>query len=285
MFGTNRACLCAMATPRNFSVIKAFTILKAFDEGEVGLSSSELSRRAKLPQASVYRLIQTMEGIGIIAKGKRGRYHPGPTLLSISRNVPLLRLLEDSSGPLLTCLARSLDLTTNLGILEGGMVTYLATYHSATAFKLRARVGTQLEPYSSGLGKVLLAGLPKEEVEAFLVDGPLVPLTPRTIISPARLQVELQLVRQRGYAIDNRETINNARCIAVPILDGQGRTIAAISASDEARRMTSVRQEEIRRKLFEAAIALRKSLYPWLHPLLPVRKLSHSRPLLKTSSG
>ena len=73
----------SVATPKNQSVIKAFAILQEFRDGEVGLSSCELSRRVHLPQASAYRLIQTMEKIGVIAKGKRGRYFPGLALLSL----------------------------------------------------------------------------------------------------------------------------------------------------------------------------------------------------------
>jgi hypothetical protein len=86
-----------VATPRNYSVIKAFAILKAFGDSEGWLSSGELSRRANLPHASGYRLIQTMVDIGAITRGKRGQYRPGLLLLSISRGVPLLDLLRDAS--------------------------------------------------------------------------------------------------------------------------------------------------------------------------------------------
>jgi DNA-binding IclR family transcriptional regulator len=94
-----------VATPRNYSVIKAFAILKAFRDSEGWLSSGELSRRANLPHASGYRLIQTMVDIGAITRGKRGQYRPGLLLLSISRGVPLLDLLRDASKPILTNLA------------------------------------------------------------------------------------------------------------------------------------------------------------------------------------
>src|SRR5579872_698734 len=111
-----------MATPRNYSVIKAFAILKAFRDDEGWLSGCELSRRANLPQASGYRLIQTMEEIGVITRGKRGQYRPGLLLLSISRGVPWLDLLRDAGQPILMKLAVSLELTAHLAILENGAV-------------------------------------------------------------------------------------------------------------------------------------------------------------------
>ncbi len=250
-----------MATPKNFSVIKAFAILKAFGDTEGWLSGCELSRRANLPTASGYRLIQTMEGIGVLTKGKRGQYRPGMLLLSISRGVPLLDLLRDTSKPILANLAVSLDLTTHLAILENGMVTCIGKYCSATSFSLHTRVGTQLEAHGSGLGKVLLAGMDRDEAETFIAGGPLVALTPYTITSTVRLGQELEAVRSCGFAIDDRESHLRTRCLAVPVKDSHGRVIAAISAGDEPGRMTASREVKIRQALFEAAARLQDALY------------------------
>jgi len=63
----------AVATPKNYSVMKAFALLKAFREPHEWLTSCELSRRANLPEASGYRLIQTLEEIGAVVRGPRGR--------------------------------------------------------------------------------------------------------------------------------------------------------------------------------------------------------------------
>jgi len=251
-----------VATPRNYSVMKAFAILKAFRDPDEWLTSCELSRRANLPEASGYRLIQTLEEIGAVVRGARGRYRPGLLLLSLSHNVTITELLRDASHALMTELARTLGLTTHLGVLEHGMVTYVAKISAPGAFAVHTRVGAQLEPYCSGLGKVLLAALPDEEVERFILDGELVPLTPYTITTAAAFRAELRRVRQQGYAVDDREHQANMRCIAVPVLDQDGRAVAALSATDDAERMTPERQSEVRNTLFHAAAILRQKLYP-----------------------
>jgi len=69
--------------------MKAFAILKAFRGPDEWLTSCELSRRANLPEASGYRLIQTLEEIGAVVRGARGRYRPGLLLLSLSHNVTI----------------------------------------------------------------------------------------------------------------------------------------------------------------------------------------------------
>src|SRR6201996_9071959 len=139
-----------VATPKNHSVMKAFAILKAFHDPEEWVTSCELSRRANLPQASGYRLIQTMEDIGAITRGKRGQYRPGLLLLSLSRGVPLPDLLRDAGKPVLANLAGSLNLTTHLAILENGGVTCIGKHGSATSFPLPTRMGARLKAHSSG---------------------------------------------------------------------------------------------------------------------------------------
>ena len=263
-----------MATPKNHSVMKAFALLKAFRDPEEWVTSCELSRRANLPEASGYRLIQTLEEIGAVARGPRGRYRPGLLLLSLSHNVTLAELLRDASHALMTELARKLDLTTHLAVLEHGMVTYVAKVSTPGAFAVHTRVGAQLEAYCSGLGKVLLAALPDEQMESIILDGELIALTAHTITSPAALRAELKMVRQLGYALDDRENQADMRCVAVPVLDREGRAVAALSAADGAERMTEAFQQKVRDALFDTASALRQKLYPVIAPIQSRRPIA-----------
>lgn len=256
-----------VATPKNHSVMKAFAILKAFHDPEEWVTSCELSRRANLPEASGYRLIQTLEEIGAVVRGPRGRYRTGLLLLSLSRNVTINELLRDACQPFLADWSGRLKLTMHLGVLEHGMVTYLAKVAAPGAFVVHTRVGAQLEAYCSGLGKMLLASLPDEQMESVILDGALVALTPHTITSHQALRAELKRVREQGYAVDDREHQADMRCIAVPVLDRDGRAVAAISATDDARHMTPERQLEVRDVLFGIATQLRQKLYPTPAPL------------------
>jgi len=256
-----------VATPKNHSVMKAFAILKAFHDPEEWVTSCELSRRANLPEASGYRLIQTLEEIGAVVRGPRGRYRTGLLLLSLSRNVTISELLRDASHALMTEWSERLNLTMHLGVLEHGMVTYVAKVAPQGAFPVYTKVGGQLEAYCSGLGKVLLAALPDEQMESVITDGALVALTPYTITSTPALRAELKRVREQGYALDDRENHADMRCIAVPVKDRDGRAVAALSASDHAQRMTAERQAEVRDVLFSIAANLGHKLYPAPRPL------------------
>jgi len=251
-----------MATPKNQSVLKAFAVLKCFRDRDEWLTSSELSRRARLPEASGYRLLQTLEQIGAVVRGPRGRYRPGMLLVSLSRNVAIGDLLREASLDLITEVAQRLDLTVHIGLLEGGMVTYIAKVCTPTSLSPHTWPGAQLEAYCSGLGKVLLAALPLEELDAIILDGDLVALTPHTITSRMQLRMELDRVRKCGYALDNCEIRPDMRCLAVPIHDSVGRTIASMSATDHAERMTEDRQGEVRGALIAAVRLLECRVFP-----------------------
>lgn len=251
-----------MATPRNYSVLRAFSLLKAFESPLEWVSSSELSRRAKLPVPSGYRLLQTLQEVGAVVRNSRRLYRPGPLMFALSDQVAIPSLLREFSRDLMTVLAKGLGLTVHLGVLEHGMVTYLAKASSRGAFPVHTRVGAQLEPYCSALGKILLAALPDSEVDRFILDGELVALTPNTIRTGAALRAELKKVREEGYALDDREHVANMRCVAVPVRDQYGLTVAALSATDDAERMPAARQAEIRDALLGAVVNLRGQLYP-----------------------
>jgi DNA-binding IclR family transcriptional regulator len=251
-----------MATPKNQSVFKAFAMLKSFRDPEEWLTSSELSRRSNLPEASGYRLIQTLEEIGAVVRGPRGRYRPGMLLVSLSQNVIIPELLQQAGLKIASDTAERLNVTVQVGMLERGMVTYLIKHTTPTSFASQTRVGSQLEAYCSGLGKVLLAALPAEQIDAFIAEGDLVALTPKTITDETALREHLMQVRAQGYALDDCEFRPDMCCISVPIRDDQGHTVAAISATESAPNMTPQRQAELLDELKAAAAAIGWKICP-----------------------
>lgn len=247
---------------KNQLVLKAFAVLSCFQSTDEWVTGGELSRRANLPQASGYRLIQTLEKIGAVIRGPRGRYRPGMLLVSLSQNVAIGDLLRNSSQRLAVALAKRFDLTVHLGMLEEGMVSYVSKVATPGAFPINTRVGAQLEAYCSALGKVLLSSLSRERLDNVILDGDLVPLTPNTITAPHLLRAELEKVRRQKYAVDNGEADADIVCVAVPICDTEGRMIAAMSASDHVSRMGYRQQMLIRDALWAAVAELERKVFP-----------------------
>jgi IclR family acetate operon transcriptional repressor len=251
-----------LASCRNKLVRKAFATLQAFHGPEEWLTSMEISQRAHLPKASGHRLVQTLEEIGAIVRGPNGRYRLGMLLVTLSHKVSIGELLRDAAQPTLSSLAVNLGFTAHMGILENCMVTYLCKINGSADFVIHTRVDSQHEAYCSALGKVLLGSLSPAALDEFLLDGAFVPLTSRTITDRTLLRNAVQEARLRGYAVDDEESAYGMRCVAVPVRDADGFTVAAVSVSDRADRLTWDRVESVRQALHEARAEIEHKFSP-----------------------
>lgn len=251
-----------LAFARNKLVRKAFAMLRAFQGPEEWLTSMELSQRAGLPKASGHRLVQTLEDIGAVVRGPNGRYRLGMLVVTLSHKVSIGELLRQAAQPILSEVAVKLGCTAHLGVLENCMVTYLCKINGSSDFIVHTRVDAQHEAYCSGLGKVLLASLTSAALEEFLLDGDFVPLTAKTLTDRAQLRAAVRQAEEQGFALDDEESACGMRCVAVPLRDGDGITIAAISASDRADRLTLERVESACKVLKEAAVDIERRFNP-----------------------
>lgn len=251
-----------MATPKNQSVQKAFALLHAFRSPEEWVTNAELSRRAGLSEASAHRLMRTMEEIGAVVRNRYGCYRPGMILATLSRDVAIGDLIRATSEDILTGLATRLKGVVHVGVLDSGMVTYTAKFGEPVKVPISSRVGAQQEAYCSALGKSLLAGLSAPQLENFLYDGDLVALTPQTISSVGSLRSEIESVRKRGYAVDNREAFQSVCCVGAPVRDPGGNTVAAISFADSADNFSPSWEQDMSSQLLDVAETIGRKIFP-----------------------
>jgi DNA-binding IclR family transcriptional regulator len=242
--------------------MKAFVLLRAFRRPDEWLTSSELSRRAKMPEASGYRMMQTLEGIGAVVRDARGRYRPGMLLLELSHSIDAQDLWRTAAQAIIENWSQRLDVIVQIGVYEEGMVTYVARAGRPRG-SFRLAQGMQFEAYCTALGKVLLAELSEAELKDFFGEGDLVAFTPQTITREDRMRAELHEIRLLGYALDDRETLDDVRCIATPVRDPAGRVVAAISFCDAADRLVESRRQELIRHVLDAAGEVGRRIYPW----------------------
>jgi DNA-binding IclR family transcriptional regulator len=251
-----------MATPKNHSVQKAFALLRSFRGPEEWLTNAELSRRSGLSEASAHRLMKTLEEIGAVVRDRRGCYRPGMVLATLSKDVAIGDLIRATCEDVLIGLAGRLKGVAHVGVLENGMVTYAAKFGEAISVAIPSRAGAQQEAYCSALGKILLASLSTQQLEDFLHDGDFVALTPQTITTVGSLRAEIAAVRQRGYAVDNREAFPTICCVGAPILDPDGNITAAISFADSAENLCLAWQEAVAGELIATAATISRKIFP-----------------------
>ncbi|WP_439533624.1 IclR family transcriptional regulator [Polymorphobacter sp.] len=252
-----------MSTPRIQSVDRAFALLQQLSEPGATCSLPVMAARSGLSVATAHRLLTTLEAVGAVIRIAPGGYRIGMGLHALTRGSNCDDVLAAALQPVLNKLARSLGLVVHAGVWDADqMVTYIAKQVPRHALSIPTRIGSQLEGYCSGMGKVLLAHLPDDAREAYLGGEPFVMLSPNTVTDPEVLRAELAQVRARGWAIDDGEIYVGLRCVAVPLFDAEGGAMAAISCSGSTDVVTWEAVPRLFEALREASEAVRAKLFP-----------------------
>jgi len=222
-------------------VSKALNVLDTF-RGAEELSLAQISERVGLNKSRVFRLLYTLAEHGYVEKNiDEGAYQLGIKL--VERAACVRMDLRQLALPYMRLLHERFNETVNLGILENHEIVYLGALESSRPVRMAEVVGSRSPLHSTALGKAIIAYLPEAELRTLLSDISLVKITENTITDKQGLIKELQKVRRRGYAFDDRENDPAAFCIGAPIFDRRRQPVAALSVSGPTQRVQSDRKE------------------------------------------
>lgn len=235
---------------------KAIDVLEALvSGGRMGLT--ELSQATKANKTTVYRILNTLEHRGIVAKDSETRkYFAGRRLIALSSSLidelDLVRLAR----PALARLRDEFYATVNLAVLTGDAIQYLDILEPGRGAEATATAGSRAYLHSTALGKALLSRMPARQAIRTLqaVDRPR--LTRSTLTSVESLMDELRRTRERGYAVDNEETEPGFVCVAVPVVGSEGAPLAAVSVTTPASRVDAETIHEIAPRVRHVARAV-----------------------------
>jgi DNA-binding IclR family transcriptional regulator len=228
------------------SVTRALTLLDALggSRGEVGIA--ELSKQVGFHVSTAHRLLATLIAQGYARQNpETGRYGLGAKAFHLAESYLGQMDLRRVVHPVLERLSRETGETANLVILDGHEALYLDKVESPQSLRIFSRIGRRAPLHCTAAGKVLLADRSWSEVRRMLGRDSLERYTPRTILSPEVLRRELEGVKSGGVALDREECEEGATCIAAPVRNARGETVAAMSISGPTLRMHAERIREL----------------------------------------
>jgi len=128
--------------------------------------------------------------------------------------------------------------SSSMAVLEGDEILYIARSSTTTrVMSIDLGIGSRLPAYCTSMGRVLLAGLPSAELDAYLSRVKLTKLTGRTVSEPDELKTVLNRVRRDGYSLVDQELEIGLRSIAVPVTDPTGKVVAALNIGTQSSRV------------------------------------------------
>ena len=193
---------------------------------------SELARRLGLPKSSIANICNALADIGLVrrigtgfALGRKLAELGGAYLASVDQ----VQEFYDAAQ----LLPAGSEETVQLAILDGLEMTYLARHDGRQPVRLTSQIGRRLPATVTATGKAALASLADDDLDARLAEVDSLPtFTPNSIASVEALRTDLEAVRERGYSMDDEETVEGVVCFGVMIpgrRPGEGPYAASIT--------------------------------------------------------
>lgn len=244
----------ANKTPAVPALDKALTVLEEIAESRIGLSLPELVSRTGYAKSSIHCLLITFERRGYIHRNDRtGRYMFGTRLFNLANTTLIGLRLREQATPFLRALTQSTGLTAHMAILDKGEAVLISKSEPIDTFRLATWIGKRMDVHCTSLGKALLCALSETEVQGIVKSHGMPRHNENTISSTRKLIQELQLCTKRGYCLDDEEDEIGLRCIGVPVLDEDGRPMAAISVAGSTMQVSRENLEFLSQMLKDTA--------------------------------
>ena len=209
------------------SVERVFELLELITDfgGEVTLS--ELASSTSLPLPTIHRLLRTLLTMGYIRQLPNRRYALGPRLIRLGEAAS--QQFGALARPQLVQLAESLEETSNMAVLDGDMVLYVAQAPSRHSMRMFTEVGRRAHTHATGVGKAILAQLDDDAVRAIVTRVGMPTPTSKSFGDVGDLLEDLRMIRDRGYSIDDGEQEVGVRCYAVAVPNAPTPTAISVS--------------------------------------------------------
>ena len=215
---------------------KGLAVIAAFDQERPRLTISEVAQRCELTRAAARRYLITLEHLGFVSCDRK-MYALTPKVLRLGQSYMHSARLPRTVQPELHKLAHALKEASSAGVLDGADVLCIAATAVGRVVSNTLQPGTRVPAYCTANGRVLVAGLPQAEVDAWIARQALLPLTPHTLTHPERLRIEIARARAQGYAVVDQELELGLRTISVPLKNFRGEVVAALNVSAHASRV------------------------------------------------
>ena len=226
------------------SLERGLAVIRAFDAEHRELALSEVARLTGLTRAAARRFLLTLVKLGYV-NFSQGRFSLRPRVLELGYAYLSSLTLPEVALPHMEQLVAKVNESCSISVLDDIDVVYVARVPTRRIMSITLAVGTRLPAFVTSMGRVLLAGLPDEELEERLARIEVTQLTSRTVTDKDALRVILAGVRRQGYAATDQELEEGLRSLAVPLRSASGAVSAALNVSVHASRasMASLRRE------------------------------------------
>jgi DNA-binding IclR family transcriptional regulator len=212
------------------AVSRAIRLLETIGAAELPLTLAELTAILGYPKSSLLGICVTLVRGGFLRRSEDGRYTLGARLVGLAHSYLASSTITSHFFETWDALDAMPGETVVLSVLDGTDVVYVACRNGTQGLTFSYRIGMRLPASCTASGKAILSTLAPGALERVFRGKPLQLLTPKSLRDVEALQADLQLVRERGYAVDEQAVREGMCCIGAPIFEQPGGSAAAAVA-------------------------------------------------------
>jgi IclR family transcriptional regulator, pca regulon regulatory protein len=206
------------------ALARGLDVITAFRPGTPVMSLSAVAAATGLARPTARRILLTLEELGYVRQ-TAGGFALTPRVLDLGTTY---------MRPHVEALVARTHESSSVAQLDGSDIVYVARVAVPKLVTLAVSIGTRFPALQTSLGKVLLADLTPDEVDAVLGQASRSGVTPRWQPTREQRDEALREVRARGWALTDEQLAHGIRSVAAPLRDGRGRVVAALNVTVHA---------------------------------------------------
>jgi len=242
--------------------LRTLLILEILGKSQTPMTATEINAELGLPKQTVHRLCTTLEEEGFLTRvGHSRRYHPSRRLRNLGVGLLNASQTHIVRHQILESVAREVRETVNFAAPEATGMSYLDRIETDWAFRIQLPIGSHVPFHCTASGKCFLASLRGKQRKAMLSSLDLTAQTEHTHTDIQSLETELKSVEKLGYATDKEEFMIGMVALAVPVLDREGRFVAALAFHGPTQRLSIKSALEQKQVLLNASTRLTEALF------------------------
>ena len=222
-------------------------LLDVLSQHSVPATLKQLATATSLHPSTAHRILGVMVDNRLVDRIEPGMYRLGIRLVELGSLVKSRISVRQEALPHMHELHRALGETVNLSVRRDDEVVYIErTSEGNTMMRVVQIIGAHAPLHITAVGKIFLASDTPQRVAEYARRTSLPRYTDHTLTDLARLNRELEEIRNRRYAFDNEEAERGVCCVGAGIYNDEGQLAAGLSVSAPTERFRKTWAEPVR---------------------------------------
>lgn len=224
------------------TTMTSLEILELLEEQD-GARVSEVAEEMGSPKSTIHGHLATLRAKQFVIK--RGDiYYLGPELVRLGNYVRTRKEEFVLAREFTEELFDAIGFRSTFAVEMGGRAAFIHTASGEKGEWAHERLGSRLYLHNTAVGKAMLAAMPRSRVRQILDEWGMPKETENTITDCDELFAELDVVEDRGYAVNHEENLQGLHAIGVAATEQSGNLIGGFSITGPKHSFTGPDREQ-----------------------------------------